>query len=110
MSKYGNRRTVIDGKRFDSIAEARRYQALALMERAGDIANLRCQVRYKLIVNNVSVAVYIADFVYTNAKGKTIVEDVKGVRTAVYRLKRKLMKACLGINVTEIDAKDCYKR
>ena len=104
-SKYGNRRTWRDGIAFDSASEARRYGELRLMEQAGAITNLTVHKRYPLVVNGQRVAVYEADFdYYQPERARWITEDVKGVRTQVYRLKRALMKACLGIDVTEVEA------
>jgi len=93
-----------DGLKFDSQAEAKRYDELRLMERAGEIepGSIRTQVRYALAVNGVHVTAYIADFVYRRAGGADVVEDVKGVRTEAYRLKRALMAAVHGIEIQEI--------
>jgi hypothetical protein len=101
-SKYGSRRTTVDGVTFDSAKEARRFGELVLMERAGHITGLRRQVPFALEVNGHKVAVYRADFVYTDASGLDVVEDVKGFRTPTYRLKRKLMLACHGILIAEV--------
>jgi len=101
-SKYGNRRVSVDGLRFDSQAEARRYEDLRLMEAAGEIARLQVHPRFPLRVGTVLVGTYVADFAYLDRQGLPVVEDVKGVRTAVYRLKRKLMQALHGIDIVEI--------
>lgn len=98
--KYHNKPIVIDGIYFPSQKQGARYQELKLMERAGVIEQLRCEVPYNLDVNKKRVAVYRADFVYLE-NGKEIVEDVKGVRTPVYRLKAKLMHALYGIQIRE---------
>ena len=102
-SKCGNRRTVVDGIAFDSAAEARRYQELRLLERAGEISGLELQPRYPLEVNEQLVTTYFADFRYLD-HGIEVVEDVKGWRTPVYRLKKKFMKAVYGIEVREVPA------
>ena len=88
MNKYGNKK--LNG--FDSKKEANRYAELTYLERAGEITNLRRQVRYELIprCGRQRPIYYIADFVYDTDNG-TIVEDVKGYRTDVYRMKKKLM-------------------
>lgn len=102
MNKYRNKKTEVDGIVFDSKKEARRFSELKLLERANEILGLECQVKYPLIVNGSVVASYIADFVYRdNRKNRVIVEDCKGVRTPVYRLKAKLMKALHGIEIFE---------
>ncbi len=99
--KYRNTPTLVDGIKFASQKEARRYGVLKLLERAGKVHGLRLQVSYALCVNEVLVARYVADFVYTEA-GRVVVEDVKGFRTPVYKLKRKLMWACHGIEIKEV--------
>ena len=109
MSKYRSRKVSVDDITFDSAKEARRYGELKLLERAGIISGLRLQVPYLLIPSQtdcrgkvVEHAVrYIADFVYQE-NGKEIVEDVKGMRTDVYKLKRKLMLYVHGITVKEV--------
>lgn len=102
-TKYGNRRVTEDGIPFDSLAELRRYRELRMLEAAGVIAGLEVHPRYPLVVNGVEVANYLADFRYVE-EGVQKVEDVKGVRTAVYRLKAKLMRAIYGIKVIEVEA------
>jgi len=103
-SKYGNRRTEIDGIVFASKAEAWRYAELRLRLAAGEIANLRLQPRYPLVVNGVRVCTYVADFAYTDVLqgGGEVCEDVKGVATAAYRIKRALMLAVHGIVIKEV--------
>lgn len=101
MSKYGAIRTTIHGITFASKREAIRYQDLYLLAQAGVITNLECQPRYPLVVNGVTVGTYVADFRYTEADGGIVVEDSKGVRTPVYRLKAKLMQALYGITIYE---------
>ena len=100
-SKFGNHKTVVDGITFDSKAEATRYSVLKVLQSAGVVTQLRLQVPYDLSVNGVKVCRYIADFVYT-MDGKEVVEDVKGMRTPEYKLKRKLMMAVFGIEIQEI--------
>ena len=109
MSKYGNKKWELDGKTFDSQREARRYQELRYMLRAGIIKNLQMQVPFELIPSQrVSGQVverpvkYVADFVYDTADGLQVVEDTKGVRTKEYIIKRKLMLYKYGIRVREV--------
>lgn len=101
-AKYNNRKTVIDGITFDSAKEARRYGELKLLQRAGEISNLNLQSEYELTVNWQKICKYRADFEYTTKDGRKVVEDVKGVRTPVYQLKKKLMKAVYNIEIKEI--------
>lgn len=95
--KYGNIKTVVDGIKFDSKAEAERYAELRLLERAGIISELKLQPKFQLIPTFVKNGKtfrginYIADFMYTE-NGRKVVEDVKGCRTEVYKLKRKLFE------------------
>ena len=100
-SKYRNEPTEVDGRKFDSLAEARRYRELTRLRDAGEISQLRLQPRYPIVINGIPVCVYVADFSYIGSTG-IVVEDVKGVRTAVYRLKNKLMRAVHGIDITEV--------
>lgn len=94
-SKYHNKKTVVDGIKFDSQKEAKRYQELKMLQQGGKIAELRLQVPFLLIPKQQSerAVKYIADFVYLDiASGDMVVEDTKGYRTDVYKLKRKLFK------------------
>ena len=102
--KYNNTKIRVDGRLFDSKAEAARWQELQLLERAGEITELECQVEYELIPKQKGerAVKYIADFRYVDHEGKTVVEDTKGVRTPVYILKRKLMLRVHGIRVREV--------
>lgn len=99
--KYNNTIVDRDGMKFDSQRELDRWCELQLLERTGAIHDLRRQVPFELRVNGLLVCKYVADFVYTTA-GETVVEDVKGVRTDVFILKRKLMKAIFNIEVQEV--------
>lgn len=119
MSKYGSRKTVLDGVKFDSIKEARRYQELRLLEKAGAITDLQRQVEFILIPvqkesdtkgvrggiikgKTIERAVkYVADFVYME-NGKQVVEDTKGVKTKDYIIKRKLMLWVHNIRIKEV--------
>ena len=99
-NKYNNIKTIVDGITFDSEKEAMRYGELKLLEKARIVSNLRLQVKYDIVINNIKVCSYIADFVYIQ-DGKEIVEDVKGMKTTIYVLKKKLMFAVFGINIKE---------
>lgn len=119
MAKYRNKKVEVDGILFDSRKEARRYQELRLLEKAGAIRNLERQVKFVLIPAQYEVkgytktgkpiprcfereCAYVADFVYQDEKGVFHVEDTKGFRTKDYIIKRKLMSHVLGIRVKEI--------
>lgn len=96
--KYGAKAVDVDGIRFASKKEANRWFELKTMLASGMISELKRQVAFDLVVNGIKVAKYISDFVYVE-DGAQIVEDAKGVRTAMFRLKAKLLKACHGIEV-----------
>lgn len=104
--KYGAKRTTVDGIHFDSKAEAYRYGELLLMEKRGDIHNLRPHPRYPLHAgpdNVARVGDYVADFEYQVTKtGVTITEDVKGVRTDLFKWKAKHFAIEYGRQVHEI--------
>ncbi len=101
--KYNAKKTIIHGIVFDSKAEAERYIFLKEKERNKEITNLELQKKYSLEVNDLLIASYISDFYYyCNIKNKWVLEDVKGMVTPVYRLKKKLMKAIHGIDIVEI--------
>ena len=119
MSKYNNRKVRRDGLTFDSKKEHTRYNELLLLEQAGEIRNLRRQVKFVLIPTQREPSkigtrggvkkgkllerecAYIADFVYTE-NGKIVVEDTKGLRTKDYIIKRKLMLYVHNIRVREV--------
>lgn len=121
-NKYYAKKTMFNGIEFDSRKEARRYQELLLLERAGAIRDLRMQVEFELIPAQYEAyerygkkgqeltpgkrlieraCTYIADFVYKE-DGKTIVEDTKGIKTKDYIIKRKLMLYVHGIKIKEV--------
>ena len=124
MTKYKNKKIEVDGIVFDSKKEARRYQELKLLEKAGKITDLQMQVKFELIpqqrefTNEIYTkgrnkgcfkkgkilereCSYIADFVYWE-NGKRVAEDTKGFKTRDYIIKRKLMLYVYGIRIKEI--------
>ena len=121
-NKYQAIKTCVNGIEFDSRKEARRYQELLLLQRAGAIQNLELQKKYVLIPALYKTyerigkkgqklkdgkrllekeCSYIADFVYEE-NGKEIVEDTKGIKTKDYIIKRKLMLYVHGIRIREV--------
>lgn len=121
MSKYHSKKITWDGETFDSIKEYNRWKELKLLERAGEITGLKRQVKIKLLPTQREFSgevgkngkfkkgkllerevSYIADFVYSNKIGATVVEDVKGFRTKEYILKRKMMLYFHGIRIKEV--------
>ena len=108
MTKYKNKKVFVDGHTFDSKKEAKRYYELRLLEQAGEITNLRIQVKFVLIPSQKidgkvveRECAYKADFVYQE-NGQTVVEDTKGFRTRDYIIKRKMMLYIHGIRIKEI--------
>lgn len=91
-SKYGAKRTEVDGIVFHSKREAERYQELKLLEQAGHIRMLELQPAYPISVNGVHICKVILDFRYFEGQTRSV-EDVKGVDNALSRLKRKLVEA-----------------
>ena len=125
-SKYKAVKTTIDGITFDSKKEAKRYTELKLLEKTGMITHLELQPTYDITINGAKICKYKADFRYFtvraennepsyNSKGEwqtptmtgqkegQIVEDVKGFKTPIYRLKKKLVEACYpGTQIVEV--------
>ena len=105
-NKYHAKKTVVNGIEFDSAKEAERYTKLRALEEAGKIQSLRLQVPFELVPSFECDGVkyrdmkYVADFVYYR-DGKQIVEDCKGVKTAEYKLKKKLMAFINHVNIEE---------
>lgn len=105
--KYGAQSVEIDGRRFASKKEGRRYQELRLWERMGIIRGLECQPRYDLLAVNAEVIGHFTpDFRYHSVElGRLVVEDVKGgkaTRTEAYALRKRLFEACYGIKLSEV--------
>ena len=122
MSKYRNKKTVVDGIVFDSRKEALRYGELSMLQRAGVISDLEIQKEYELIPAQYETfprygkngnrlkdgkrciekpVKYKADFVYKE-NGSVIVEDAKGVKTKDYIIKRKLMLYVHNVRIREV--------
>lgn len=104
MSKYGAIKTDVDDIIFDSRKEANRYCELKMLVKEGSIVSLELQPAFDLLVSSgKSVGKYKADFKYYDCEKKSwIVEDVKGMKTPVYRLKKKIVEAVYGIRIVEI--------
>lgn len=112
--KYNAKKVTLpmpDGKEhtFDSRHEANIYGELWLMEQAGEISDLRIQVPFELIPRQQAPSgkiyrpcKYIADFTYMDADGNLVVCDAKGLKTDVYKVKKKLLLATWGIEIKEV--------
>ena len=106
MSKYRAKKTVVDGVTFDSRKEAQRYMVLRKLEQEHQIAMLELQPRFLLQeafrYNGQAIRKieYVADFKYIDlARGQVVVEDVKGMKTEAYKIKKKLFLRQYGDNV-----------
>lgn len=108
MSKYKNKKVVVDNILFDSKKEANYYIYLKMLEDAGKIVDLELQKRFvlqqgfKLHGKTYRAITYVADFVYKDQEGQTHVVDTKGYRTEVYKIKKKLFMKKYGIEIEEI--------
>lgn len=111
-SKYGAVKTTVDGITFHSKREAARYRELALLVKAGEISQLLLQPRYGLWIKPfvredvvpgelLLAGQYVGDFQYVTKAGEKVVEDVKGMKTPVYRLKKRIMEALYGFVIRE---------
>lgn len=108
-NKYGAKPTVVDNIRFHSQKEARRYQELKLLEKAGEIHDLELQPRFPLSVLGVKLGTYVGDFRFVERRDLVrradraaeflVVEDVKGMDTPLSKWKRKHVLAQYGIEV-----------
>lgn len=106
-SKYKNKKSEYKGIKFDSKREMLRYIVLDDMQNKGEIEDLQLQVPFILIPpfelngKKYKGMKYIADFTYKK-DGKVVVEDVKGMRTDVYKIKKKLMAYVHKIEIKEV--------
>lgn len=91
----------LDGIVFDSKKEMHRYAELLLLVRSGDVIDMHRQVPFRLEVNGVDCGSWRADFVYQDREGRLVVEDVKGHRTPLYKLKKKLVEAIYDVKIIE---------
>ena len=96
-SKYRAKKTVVDGITFDSKKEADFYCELKMLRMAGEVIDFERQVtfelqpKFKYSGKTERAIKYIADFVVHYNDGRTVVVDVKGDKTDVYRIKRKML-------------------
>lgn len=106
-NKYHNIKVSVDGYTFDSIAESQRYQQLKLLERAKAIIDLKRQVKFVLIDKSQygREVSYIADFTYYEGN-KLVVEDVKGIKTDIFKLKARLFAERYGFEIKIITKED----
>lgn len=104
-SKFKNVKVEVDGEKFDSKKELARYAELVLLQKGGDISELKRQKTFHLEIYGQLICKYIADFCYCDKNYNLVVEDVKSKHTRtlpVYRIKKKLMAALLNIEIKEV--------
>lgn len=109
MSKYGAKRTELDGINFASKREAKRYSELKLLQAAGEIRDLELQVPVPLMGERDKIKTptgrhmrYVADFRYFDARlNAWVIEDAKGFMTPEYKLKRAIL-AAMGLEIREV--------
>jgi len=107
FGKYNAKKVTVHNIKFDSIVESQRYVALLEQQRKGKIKDLELQKSFEMVIDGEKICRYIADFsYYTVPDNKYVVEDVKGFKTDVYKIKKKLMKGIFKIEVIEITSKN----
>jgi len=92
--KYGARKTEYGGQMYDSAAEANRAAELDILKRCGKIQSWERQVSFPIVVNGRHVCKFVVDFRVIESPARNFLEEIKGVETAVYKLKLKLFRAC----------------
>lgn len=101
-SKYNARRTIVDGITFDSAKEAKTYTQLRILQKANAIIGFQRQVPYVIWINGKKICTYRLDFLVQFADGHIEYWDVKGMKTSVYKLKKKMVEADKGITIIEV--------
>lgn len=107
-AKYNNHKVTIDGIKFDSTKEGKRYQQLKQLEKDGEIKDLRLQVKFELQppinlgYKKIRAINYVADFTYRDNMENLIVEDVKGMKTSIYKMKAKMFAYKYGFEISEV--------
>lgn len=101
-NKYSNQKTTYNGIVYDSKRESKRAGELDILKRIGEVKSWLPQSEFRIEHRGVKICSYFADFKVVYADGHVEFEDVKGVKTAVYKLKKKLVKAFHGVDIKEI--------
>lgn len=108
MTKFHNQKVIVDGIKFDSKHEANRYLELKMLLKGRAIYDLQLQPKfeiqpaYKKNGKTIRAITYVADFSYRDKTGKLIVEDAKGMKTEVYKLKKKLVEYKYDFTIDEV--------
>ncbi len=106
--KYKNVKCEYNGMNFDSLKERNHYIYLEQLQKEGKIIDLQCQVKYELQPaftfkgKKIRAVTYTADFTYFTPDGQFHIVDTKGVKTDVYKLKKKLMQYIKGYDIEEV--------
>lgn len=101
-SKYRNQRTFYNGRWYSSKKEAERAGELDLLVRSGSVKRWEAQPKFPIVYEGIKICSYIGDFKVEYPNGKIVIEDTKGFQTAIYKLKKKLVKAFYGIEIKEL--------
>ena len=109
-SKYGVRtdevgkaQRTVDGVLFDSLKEAQYYEELKLRRKLSEVHSIQLQPIFKLTTGGVTIGKYRGDFSYVDAKThRKVIVDCKGMKTALYRWKKKHVEAEYGITIVEV--------
>jgi hypothetical protein len=109
-NKFNNVKIEIDGYKFDSIKEGNYYGQLKIRKQTGLIKDFKLQVKYDIVVNNIHIAKYFLDFLIEHNDGSFEYIDIKGkdyksqkfIKTSVFALKKKLIEAIYGIQISMI--------
>jgi hypothetical protein len=102
QTKFRAVKTEVDGIVFHSKKEAKQYEDLKLLERIGTVKNIELQPKFPIVLNGQKICTYIADFRYFDQELGVRIVDVKGMKTPIYRLKKKLVEAQYGIEIQEV--------
>lgn len=101
-SKYNAQKTTYNGVVFDSKAEAKRAQEIDWIIASGEVLRVEYQPRFDIVVNEKKIGFYKADFKVYYSDGRVEIEDVKGMKTPIYKIKKKLVEALYGIDILEM--------
>lgn len=101
-SKFGNLKVEIDGIKFDSKKEANYYSKLVLLQKSGEVLKFELQPKFEININGIKCGFYKADFKVIWKSGSVKIIDVKGMKTPVYSLKKRIIEALYGIKIIEV--------
>lgn len=102
MTKYRNIKTTYNGIKFDSKKEANYCFELDMRKKAGEVISYEMQVPFQVVLNEKKICKYILDFMVLLKDGSIEYVDVKGMKTTVYRIKKKLVEAQFNLKIKEV--------